>query len=207
MTSPEDQIRKDAADADESSGDRPEDPVVGAIEEDKLPDLQVELEDALREIDKFKDMALRAEAEAQNVRRRAERDVENAHKFGLEKFVANLLPVADSLEKAIEAVDQAQGIEDSAATAIIEGVGLCQKMLLDVLAKEGVTVVDPEGEPFDPNLHQAMSMVEVPDAEPNSVVAVIQKGYTLNGRLVRPAMVMVSRAPAQKDDGTPSDES
>ena len=207
MTTPEDQIHKDAADTGEPSGDRPEDQVAGAIEEDKLPDLQVELEDALREIDKFKDMALRAEAEAQNVRRRAERDVENAHKFGLEKFVANLLPVADSLEKAIEAVDQAQGIEDTAAKAIIEGVGLCQKMLLDVLAKEGVTLVNPEGEPFDPNLHQAMSMVEVPDAEPNSVVAVIQKGYTLNGRLVRPAMVMVSRAPAGKDDGAPSGES
>ena len=86
-------------------------------------------------------------------------------------------------------------------------MGLCQKLLLDVLAKEGVTIVNPEGEPFDPNLHQAMTMVEVPDAEPNSVVAVIQKGYTLNGRLVRPAMVMVSRAPAQKDDGAPSDES
>ena len=122
MTSPKDQIRKDAA-ADESSGELPENQVAGAIEEDKLPDLQVELEDALREIDKFKDMALRAEAEVQNVRRRAERDVENAHKFGLEKFVANLLPVADSLEKAIEAVNQAQGIEDTAARQLSKAWG------------------------------------------------------------------------------------
>lgn len=195
MTSPENQSQKDLKDADAEA----QEAAAGAIEEDTVPDLQDELEAALREVDKFRDVALRAEAELQNVRRRAERDVENAHKFGLEKFISNLLPVADSLEKAIEAVDQAEGIEDGAARAIVEGVGLCQKLLLDVLAKEGVAVIDPEGEPFDPNLHQAMSMIEVPDAEPGSVVAVIQKGYTLNSRLVRPAMVMVSKGAAKND--------
>lgn len=159
--------------------------------------LEAQLEQALAEVEKFKDAALRAEAEMQNVRRRAERDVEGAHKYGLERFIANLLPVVDSLEKAVESAEQAGGDKPSATEkAIIEGVGLCQKMLLDVLAKEGVTRVDPEGEPFDPNLHQAMSIVENPDVEPNSVVHVVQKGYRLNERLVRPAMVMVSKAPS-----------
>ncbi|MEX0943187.1 MAG: nucleotide exchange factor GrpE [Pseudomonadales bacterium] len=161
--------------------------------------LEDRLEQALAEVEKFKDAALRAEAEMQNVRRRAERDVEGAHKFGLERFVSNLLPVVDSLEKAVESAEQAAGDGEPSVTerAIIEGVGLCQKILLDVLAKEGVTPVDPVGEPFDPNLHQAMSIVENPNVEPNSVVAVVQKGYQLNERLVRPAMVMVSRAPSE----------
>ena len=158
-----------------------------AAQEDKDP-----LVAAQEEADKFKDLALRAEAEMENVRRRAARDVENAHKFGQEKFVKDLLPVIDSLEKAEESAGQA--IEEGANKAIAEGVGLCLKMLQDVLQKSGVGIVDPAGEPFDPNLHQALSTVENPDVEPNSVVAVIQKGYTLNDRLVRPAMVMVSKA-------------
>ncbi|MCB1691520.1 MAG: nucleotide exchange factor GrpE [Pseudomonadales bacterium] len=159
-------------------------------------DAAAELEQARAEIEKYKDLALRAEAEMANVRRRAERDVENAHKFGVERFLQNLVPVVDSLEKAIESAEQAaSGDPDQASAnqAIIEGVGLCLKMLLDVMAKEGVEVHDPHGEPFDPNLHQAMSMVESPHAEPNSVVQVIQKGYSLNSRLVRPALVMVSK--------------
>lgn len=160
-----------------------------------------ELETAREEVEKFRDLALRAEAEMENVRRRAARDVENAHKFGQEKLIQNLLPVIDSLEKAIESAEQA-GAEEGANKAILEGVGLCLKMQIDVLTKEGLAVVDPNGEPFDPNLHQAMSMVENPDVEPNSVVAVIQKGYTLNDRLVRPAMVMVSKAPAGETGGS-----
>lgn len=165
------------------------------------PDLAAQLEAAQAEVEKFRDVALRAEAEMENVRRRATRDVENAHKFGQEKLIQNLLPVIDSLEKAIESAEQA-GADEGANKAILEGVGLCLKMQLDVLAKEGLAVVDPNGEPFDPNLHQAMSMVENPDVEPNSVVAVIQKGYALNERLVRPAMVMVSKAPAAESGGS-----
>ncbi len=155
-----------------------------------------ELEQALADVEKYKDLALRAEAEMQNVRRRAEQDVEKAHRFGLEKFVSNLLPVVDSLEKAIESAQAAEGADQGATQAIIEGVGLCHRMLLDSMAKEGCEIVDPEGEPFDPNLHQAMSAVENGDVEPNTVLTVVQKGYSLNGRLVRPAMVMVSKAPA-----------
>ena len=149
------------------------------------------LEQALAELDNYRDIALRAEAEMQNMQRRTARDIENAHKFGLERFLQALLPVVDSLEKAVESADQAGG---EAGEAIAEGVSLCHKLLLDVLGKENVEVIDPIGAPFDPNEHQAMSMVENPEMEPNSVFSVMQKGYKLNGRLVRAAMVMVTKS-------------
>ena len=117
-------------------------------------------------------------------------DIERARKFALEQFTRELLPVADNLERALEA---AAG-DDDAIKPIAEGVELTLKSLLDAMKKSNIEVVDPLGEPFDPNLHQAMSMVENSDVEPNSVIAVMQKGYTLNGRLVRPAMVMVSKS-------------
>jgi molecular chaperone GrpE len=136
------------------------------------------------------DTALRAQADAQNVKRRAEQDVEKARKFALEQFARDLLPVVDNLERALEAA----AVEDEAVKPIAEGVELTLKSFLDAMKKFNIEVVDPQGEPFDPNLHQAMSMVENNEVEPNSVIAVVQKGYTLNGRLVRPAMVMVSKA-------------
>jgi molecular chaperone GrpE len=148
---------------------------------------------ALDGLSESKDAVLRAEAEMQNVRRRAERDVENAHKYGVERILQNLLPVVDSIEKSIESTGQDDQDEND---PVIEGIRLTYKLLLDVLSREQVEVVDPLGEPFDPNEHEAMSMVENPDMEPNSVFAVMQKGYKLNKRLVRPAMVMVSKAPA-----------
>ena len=154
---------------------------------------------ALLEVEKFRDLALRAEAEMQNLQRRTARDVENAHKFGVEKFVLNMLPVVDSLEKAIESTGDN-------VDAIAEGLRLCHKLMVDTLTKEGVEIVDPVGEPFDPNEHQAMSMVENPDMEPNSVLAVVQKGCKLNGRLVRPAMVMVAKAPAGQASLGPAPE-
>ena len=150
------------------------------------------LEIALAEAEKFRDLALRSEAEMQNLRKRSERDVQNAHKFGVERLVQNLLPVMDSLEKAIETSEQAQTPEDYPQ---LEGLRLCLKLFSEVLEKEGIVVVDPLGTPFDPNLHEALSLIENPDLEPNSVMAVIQKGYQLHERLVRPAMVMVSKAP------------
>lgn len=148
---------------------------------------------AKSEAEKYRDMALRAEAEMQNLRRRSERDVQNAHKFGAERLIQNLLPVVDSLEKAVEASQQAETAEDDPQ---LEGLKLCLKLFTDVLTKEGIEVVDPLGQPFDPNVHEALSMIENPDMEPNSVMAVIQKGYRLHERLVRPAMVMVSKSPA-----------
>lgn len=139
-----------------------------------------------------RDMALRAQADAQNVKRRAEQDVEKARKFALERFSGELLPVVDNLERALEAAP----VDDEAAKGVTEGVELTLKSLLDVMGKFHIEVVDPQGEPFDPQFHQAMSMVENNEVEPNTVVAVMQKGYTLSGRLIRPAMVMVSKSGA-----------
>ncbi|MEZ7991171.1 MAG: nucleotide exchange factor GrpE, partial [Halioglobus sp.] len=139
-----------------------------------------------------RDAVLRAQADSQNVTRRAEQDVEKARKFALERFCGELLPVVDNLERALEA---AVGDNDI-VKPIAEGVELTLKSFHDALKKFHIVTVDPAGEPFDPQLHQAMSMVENGDVEPNTVIAVMQKGYTLNGRLVRPAMVMVSKSPA-----------
>lgn len=162
--------------------------------EDQAPseDDAVESEDKLvAEVEKYKDIALRAEAEMQNLRRRAERDVQNAHKYGIERLLQNLLPVLDSLEKAVEVSEAAASDDDDPQ---LEGIRLCSKLFVDVLTREGVEALDPLGEPFDPNLHEALSMIENPDLEPNSVMTVIQKGYRLNERLVRPAKVMVSKS-------------
>jgi molecular chaperone GrpE len=156
---------------------------------DEEPSLEDEVSRLQEDLVAARDAALRAQADAQNVKRRAEQDVEKARKFALERFVGELLPVADNLERALES---AVG-DDEAIKPIAEGVELTLKSLLDVFGKQHIEVVDPEGEPFDPNLHQAMSMIENKEVEPNTVIAVMQKGYTLNGRLVRPAMVMVSK--------------
>ncbi len=135
------------------------------------------------------DAALRAQAEAQNARRRAEQEVEKARKFALERFAGELLSVVDNLERALGAAG-----DHEASKAITEGVELTLKGLRDVLEKFNIYSVDPAGEPFDPQLHQAMTMVPSRDLEPNTVMDVMQKGYTLNGRLLRPAMVVVSKA-------------
>ena len=159
-----------------------------AADTDDAPDALVDLE---AELEAAKDAALRAQADAMNVQRRAEQEVEKARKFALERFCGDLLSVVDNLERALESSGDEQG-----SAALAEGVELTRKGLMDVLAKYGVEAVNPEGEPFDPETAQAMSMVEQADVEPNSVVAVMQKGYLLNGRLLRPAMVMVSKSPA-----------
>ena len=123
-----------------------------------------------------------------------EADVEKAHKFSTEKFARELLEVVDNLERAIAASP-----EDEAVKPLLEGVEMTQKTFMSTLAKFKVEVVDPEGHPFDPDLHQAISMVEAPDAEPNTVLNVVQKGYTNHGRLLRPAMVVVSKPSAKVD--------
>ena len=158
------------------------------------PEAQIEaLQD---ELSKTKDDALRTLAEAQNIRRRSEKDVENARKFALEKFAGELLAVTDNLERALDLADK----ENEAVKPLAEGIELTQKSLVDTLAKFNVVQLDPVGEPFDPQFHQAMSMVENPDVEPNTVTLVMQKGYTINERLLRPAMVMVSKAVAGSID-------
>ena len=141
------------------------------------------------ELAKVKDQLLRTIAESENIRRRASRDVENAHKFAVEKLLNDLFPVLDSLEKAVETASQTEG-----AKAIAEGVELSLKMFVATLEKNGAVQIDPLGEPFDPQHHEAMAMVPNPDAEPNSVMEVMQKGYVLNERLVRAAKVIVTKA-------------
>ena len=131
----------------------------------------------------------RAQAEIANQRRRAEVEVDKARKFAVEKFAEELLPVIDSLERAIEASQ----VEDEVVKPLREGVEMTHKMFIDGVAKFNLEVINPEGEAFNPEHHQAMSMVEAEGAAPNSVIAVMQKGYLLNGRLVRPAMVMVAK--------------
>ena len=149
----------------------------------KLAKLEADLMEA-------KDESLRNQAEMQNILRRSERDVQNAHKYALDKFVAELLPVVDNLERALQSIDQDK--EDLKSLA--EGVVLTLKSFQDVLARYKVLPIDPKGEVFDPELHQAMSILEMPGSAPNTVVDVFQKGYTLNDRLVRPAMVVVAGA-------------
>lgn len=153
-------------------------------------DLQAALDAALEEAASLRDAALRAQAETENIRRRATRDVEKAHQFALERFAGDLLGVADSLEKAVESASTAVDVP-----ALAEGVELSLKLFLDTLRRHGIEQVDPLGEPFDPSRQEAMAAVPNPDADPNSVMEVMQKGYLLNGRVVRAAKVIVSKAP------------
>ncbi|PJE78854.1 Protein GrpE [invertebrate metagenome] len=144
------------------------------------------------ELAKAKDQVLRAFAEMENIKRRARMDVEKAHKFGLEKMVKALLPIVDSLEKGIESAANTEG-SNAQNEALKEGMTLTLKLFTDTLGQFDIKQLNPEGEPFDPNFHQAMSMVPNPDMEPNTVMTVFQKGYTLSDRIVRPAMVVVSK--------------
>ena len=151
--------------------------------------LEERLAEARREATENRDRALRAHAELENVRRRVERDLQNAHKFALERFVAELLPVRDSLELGLAA----SAGNEANASGIAEGVELTLRMFEQAMEKFGVRIVDPAGEPFDPEFHQAMTMQESDTAESGTVLTVVQKGCLLNERLVRPAMVIVAR--------------
>jgi molecular chaperone GrpE len=152
------------------------------------------LEDARGKADAHWDQCLRLQAELDNLRKRSERDLSNAHKFALERFAAELLPVRDSMEMGLAAFDAEGGDVDR----LREGVALTLQMLTGAMSKFQIQEVNPENEPFNPDFHQAMSMQERADVAPNTVVTVVQKGYLLNERLLRPAMVIVSRAPAQE---------
>lgn len=151
--------------------------------------VQAEIDSLNQQLGEAREQVLRAHADAQNARRRADQDVEKAHKFGQEKLASDLLPVVDNLERALDAMDAT----NEALKPLIEGVQLTLKSFVDTLTRHKIEPVNPLGEPFDPQLHQAMTMVESPDAEPNSVINVFQKGYTLHGRLLRPAMVVVAK--------------
>lgn len=184
------QPETDTLDTVEVPVDASEPAAADSVEVDSL---RAELEMARAEIERLNkeltEQPLRTAAEIQNIRRRAEQDVEKAHKYALDKFAQELLPVIDSLERAIEACSA----DDEAVRALREGVEMTLSLFLGSVAKFNLEPVDPVGQAFNPELHQAMSMVDAAGAEPGSVVAVMQKGYTLNGRLVRPAMVMVAK--------------
>lgn len=153
------------------------------------PGLEAQLEAARQEVADAKEQALRAAAEAQNARRRAEKDAENARKFALEKFAGDMLVVVDNLDRALAAADR----ENDSLKPVLEGVELTLKAMVDALARHNVEQIDPTGEPFNPEYHEAMAMVPNPNVEPNTVIDVMQKGYTLNGRLLRAAMVVVAK--------------
>ena len=160
--------------------------------EEVLEKLAEEKEGAVR----AREDLLRVQAEMQNLRRRTEQDIEKAHKYGQEKFSTELLTAMDNLERALAA---ASDHEDETVKAIYEGVDLTLKSFTDCFNRFHIGSVDPMGEPFDPLLHQAVTILENPDVEPNTVIEVMQKGYTLHGRVIRPAMVVVSKEPESEN--------
>lgn len=165
--------------------------VITDSNEERIYELEKALADAEAKIKEQQEGVLRARADVENARRRAETEVEKARKFALERFAGELLPVVDNLERAIDVADS----DNDVVKPLLEGVEMTLKSFVGTLDKFELKQVNPQGETFDPELHQAMSMQESADFAPNTVMAVMQKGYTLNGRLLRPAMVMVSRAP------------
>ncbi|MDQ0627975.1 nucleotide exchange factor GrpE [Pantoea agglomerans] len=177
-----DEIQQDQQQPQEAETEAEVDP-----RDERIAQLEAELAQSQTGV---RDAQLRAQAEIENIRRRAEMDVEKAHKFALEKFANELLPVIDSLERALEVANK----EDPQLASMIEGIELTLKGLLGAVRKFGVEVVGETGVPFNPEVHQAMSMMESEEFEPNHVMLVMQRGYTLNGRLLRPAMVAVSKA-------------
>lgn len=154
-------------------------------------DLQGQIEKLKDEVAAAKDQTVRAHAEMQNIRRRAEQDIEKAHKFALDRFAGDIVSVADNLERALTTIDAG----DEKQKAIAEGVELTLKSLVDTLQKHGVQQLNPLGEPFNPQQQEAIAMVPNPAMEPNSVMEVMQKGYALHGRVIRPARVVVTKAP------------
>ncbi len=173
--------------------------IEGEVVSDAAPDktdLAAQLEEARRKADENWDLAVRAKAELENLRKRHDRDLSNAHKYALERFVSDLLPVRDSLELGLKAAQE----ESTDRAKLCEGTELTLNLFSSVLEKFNVAVIDPEGEPFNPELHQAMAMQPAEGVEPNTVITVVQKGYSLNGRLVRPAMVIVSQAASKNID-------
>ncbi len=158
-------------------------------EETVTEDITALLAESRVEADKHKDMALRIQADMENLRRRTRIDIESAHKYALDKFVNALIPAMDSMEMGMEA----SGKEDATLESLREGIDMTFKQLIDVLGQFNVERVDPKGEKFNPELHEALTMIPSPDHESNTVVDVIQKGYTLNERLVRAARVIVAQ--------------
>lgn len=170
-----------------------EDPVPGAVcEVPEHVELTALLEDVRGKADEHWNQCLRLQADMENFRKRSERELANAHKYALERFAQELLPVRDSLEMGLAAFDS----ENADSGTLREGIELTLQMLSGAMGKFEIQEVNPQDERFNPDFHQAMSIQERADVDPNTVVTVVQKGYLLNDRLIRPAMVIVSKAPA-----------
>lgn len=192
----DDAVQQQAGQAPETGGAQPDDAQQQAAEDGAVLEDVTALREALHKAEADAESAheqmLRLSAETDNIRKRAQRDVDSARKFALEKFATELLGVRDSLEMGLKASEEEQA--DSAKLA--EGMELTSRMLAGAMEKFGVEVVNPEGETFDPEVHEAVSMQETDAQAPNTVVAVVQKGYMLNGRVLRAAMVVVAKAPS-----------
>lgn len=180
----------------EMAADQADEAVVDEASETDPQALQALLEDARNKADSHWDQCLRLQADIDNLRKRNERDLANAHKFALEKFAVDLLPVKDSLEMGLAAAG-----ENADIARLKEGGELTLKMLASAMDKYNIKEINPLNEIFNPEYHEAMSMQEREDVAPNTVVTVVQKGYLLNERLIRPAMVMVSKAAQQSSGG------
>jgi len=179
------------------AGGQQTDPETAAAPAGESAELQALLTDARSKADEHWEQCLRLQAELENLRKRSERDLVQAHKFALEKFAVELLPVRDSLEMGVAAAAE----ESASVEHLREGSELTLKMLTSALEKFNIKEINPLNEKFNPEYHEAMSMQERADVPSNTVVTVVQKGYLLNDRLIRPAMVIVSRAAAQPAGG------
>lgn len=177
--------------APEASPETSQGPDEAAVEPSPIEQLAGQLAEVSRKAEENWDKFVRTQAELENLKRRTEKDLQNAHKFALEKFARELLTVADSLELGLQAAGDSAEVEK-----LREGMELTLKQLLSTLEKFNVRAIDPEGEKFNPELHQAMAMQPTDAAEPNTVIKVFQKGYLLNERLLRPAMVVIAQAVA-----------
>ena len=165
--------------------------------DEEVLDLKQQLEDAQAKVAEYWDQIVRAKAEMENIKRRATRDVENARKFSTEKFANDLIPVMDSMEQGIESIKESTEI-----SAVKEGMEMTTDMLIKSLEKQGMTQINPVGDKFDPQFHEAMTMVPSEDFPTDHVIDVFQKGYELNGRLIRPARVVVSQGSLSQDKGS-----
>jgi molecular chaperone GrpE len=174
--------------AEEAARGTPAGAAAEAPPADEAEQLRIRIEILERQAAEAKERSLRAQAELENLRKRTTRDIESAHKYALERFVGDLLPVIDSLELGVGAAASAGDID-----SLRQGMDLTRKMFLDSLVRFGVTPIDPAGERFNPERHQAVSVEEAEGRETGTILAVVQKGYELNGRLVRPAMVVVAK--------------
>lgn len=190
----EDIANKDAEEVNnttsESDINLDENSAVSGLEHSDYETLQKKLTEAESQAHDNWEKAVRATAEVENVRRRAKLDVEGAHKYGSEKFIISLLPVIDSLEQSLQGVSADSSDE---LNSMKQGIELTLKLFADALNKSNVQQIDPVGETFDPQKHEAMSMQDAPDAAPGSVLVVFQKGYILNERVIRPARVVVAK--------------